>query len=54
MDSELLQKTIEAMEWMTKHFIWAHNQTGLGGTCSPELTTAIETLERLKQEAAKL
>jgi len=54
MDTELLQNTIESMEWMTKHFIWAHNQTGLGGSYSSELTEAIETLEELKEQAVKL
>jgi len=53
MNEQTLLDTIESLEWMIQHFKWAHDQTGLGGSYSPELRKAIETLDKLKNEAVK-
>lgn len=44
------QQIIETMEWMVKTFIWQHQQSGLGGSYSPELQKAIALLDELKSE----
>lgn len=49
MDENLLKNTIESMDWMISHFMWSHDQAGIGGDFSPELRKAIDTLSYLKE-----
>jgi len=51
---QLLTDTIEYMEWSIKYLKWAHDETGIPGNYSPELQKAIDTLDLLKVEQAKL
>jgi len=51
---QLLVDAIEAMQWMIDTMIWKHNQTGIEGNYSPQLQQAIDTLDQLKAEQAKL
>lgn len=51
---QLLVDTIESMQWMVDTMIWKHNQTGIEGNYSPQLQKAIDDLDQLKAEQAKL
>ena len=46
---EIIDSMVSTLEWMTEHFKWAHEQTGLGGPYSPELGKAISLLDELKK-----
>lgn len=43
-------RIISSLHWMTDTFKWQHEQTGIGGGYSPELTDAIELLEQLNDD----
>lgn len=51
---QLLVDAIESMQWMIDTMIWKHNQTGIEGNYSQQLQRAIDTLDQLKAEQAKL
>jgi hypothetical protein len=47
---EILDATIETFEWMTRQFIWMHDQCELPTeNYSPELRKAIDLLDFLKR-----
>lgn len=52
-DAQLIVDTVKTLGWMIAHMKWAHEETGLGGDYSPELKTAIEVYDRLKEELEK-
>lgn len=43
-------RIVSCLQWMTDTFKWQHEQTGIGGGYSPELTDAIELLEQIKND----
>lgn len=50
MTVELRESLIKTLTWMIDTFKWQHDETGVPGSYSDELKTAIWQLEELKRE----